>query len=184
MLGDKARKSTGEQSVRREQLAEIYDRARESARRLDEIVWAVNPARDSLEHLGSYLCKFAEEYLALAEVRFRVDIPDELPAVTLDSGVRHTVFLAAREAIHNAVRHGRAGTVTLRMTVESAFFTVEIADDGQGFDVAAALAAGRGVANIRERVAQVNGEVRISSTPGTGSVIRCTIPINSPHGRS
>ncbi len=184
MLGDKARKSPGEQAARQEQLAEIYDRARESTRRLDEIVWAVNPGRDSLEHLGSYLCKFAEEYLALAGVRFRIDIPDELPPVPLDSGVRHTVFLAAREVIHNAVRHGRTGTVTLRMTVETAFFTVEIADDGQGFDVASALAAGRGVANIRERVAQVNGEVRITSTPGAGSVIRFTIPINSPCGRS
>lgn len=183
MLGNRAQKSLPENSIHQEQLAEIYNRSRESARRLDEIVWAVNPARDSLEHLGSYLCKFAEEYLALAEVRFRVDIPDVLPDVPLDSGTRHNVFLATREAIHNAVRHGHPSTVTLRMFVEDARFTVEIQDDGQGFDAAAALVAGRGVANMRERMAQVGGDLRITSTPGAGSSIFFVIPI-TPSDRS
>ncbi len=177
MLGNRAHKLSAGDSAQQERLSEIYDRARESARRLDEIVWAVNPARDSLEHLVSYLCKFAEEYLALAEVRFRVDIPDELPSVPLNSGVRHDVFLAAREAIHNAVRHGRPGTVTLRVAVERDCFTVAVEDDGGGFDVAAALAAGRGVANMRERMAQVGGEARFASKPGAGSAIFFVVPI-------
>jgi len=183
MLGNRAQKSLIENSIHPEQLAEIYDRSRESARRLDEIVWAVNPARDSLEHLGSYLCKFAEEYLALSEVRFRVDIPDVLPDVPLDSGIRHNVFLAAREAIHNAVRHGHPSTVTLRMSVDHACFRVEIQDDGQGFDGTIALAAGRGVANMHERMAQVGGELRITSTSGAGSSILFVIPI-TPRDRS
>jgi signal transduction histidine kinase len=69
------------------------------------------------------------------------------------------------------------------MSVEDARFTVEIADDGQGFDVAIARAAGRGVANMRERMAQVNGELRITSTPGAGSSILFIVPI-TPSDRS
>ncbi len=178
MLGNRAQKVSAGDSEQQERLAEIYDRARESTRRLDEIVWAVNPARDTLEHLVSYLCKFAEEYLALADVRFRVDIPDELPHVPLESGIRHNVFLAAREAVHNAVRHGRAGTVTLRVAVADACFTVEVKDDGGGFDTAAALAAGRGVANMRERMAHVGGEAHFTSEPGAGCAILFVIPFN------
>jgi signal transduction histidine kinase len=177
MLGNRAQKMSAGDSEQQERLAEIYDRARESTRRLDEIVWAANPARDSLEHLVSYLCKFAEEYLALAEVRFRVDIPEELPSVPLDSGIRHNVFLAAREAVHNAVRHGHPGTVTLRVAVAEACFTVAVEDDGGGFDAEAALAAGRGVANMRERLAHVGGETRITSKPGAGCTILFVIPI-------
>ena len=177
MLGNRAQKLSAGDSAQQERLSEIYDRARESTRRLDEIVWAVNPARDSLEHLVSYLCKFAEEYLALADVRFRVDIPDELPPVPLNSGIRHNVFLATREAIHNAVRHGHPGTVTLRVDVQASCFTVVIEDDGGGFDAAAALAAGRGVANMHERMAQVGGEARITSKPGAGSTVLFVIPI-------
>ena len=177
MLGNRAQKVSAGDSAQQERLSEIYDRARESTRRLDEIVWAVNPARDSLEHLVSYLCKFAEEYLALADVRFRVDIPDELPPVPLNSGIRHNVFLATREAIHNAVRHGHPGTVTLRVDVQASCFTVVVEDDGGGFDAVAALAAGRGVANMRERMAQIGGEARITSKPGAGSAVLFVIPI-------
>lgn len=183
MLGNRAQKLSAGDAAQQERLSEIYDRARESTRRLDEIVWAVNPARDSLEHLVSYLCKFAEEYLALADVRFRVDIPDELPPVPLNSGIRHNVFLAAREAVHNAVRHGHPGTVTLRVSVEGACFTVAVEDDGGGFDVAAALAAGRGVANMRERMAQVGGEARFTSKPGAGSAVLFVIPITHRNRR-
>ena len=177
MLGNRAQKVSAGDSAQQERLSEIYDRARESTRRLDEIVWAVNPARDSLEHLVSYLCKVAEEYLALADVRFRVDIPDELPPVPLNSGIRHNVFLATREAIHNAVRHGHPGTVTLRVDVQASCFTVVVEDDGGGFDAVAALAAGRGVANMRERMAQIGGEARITSKPGAGSAVLFVIPI-------
>lgn len=176
MLGNRAQNLPAGDAEQRERLAEISERSRESARRLDEIVWAVNPARDTLEHLVSYLCKFAEEYLALAEVRFRIDIPDELPSVPLNSGVRHDVFLAAREAIHNAVRHGHPRTVTLRVAVDDASFTVAVEDDGGGFDVAAALAAGRGVANMRARMTPFGGEVHIASQPGAGSTVRFIVP--------
>lgn len=143
MRGNRAQKLWEGDAAQQARLAEIYDRARESTRRLDEIVWAVNPARDTLEHLVSYLCKFSKEYLTLAEVRFRVYVPDELPLVPLDSGVRHNVFLSAREAIHNAVRHGRPDTVTLRVAVETDCFAVVSEDDGRGFEAATLLAAGR-----------------------------------------
>jgi alpha-galactosidase len=178
MLGNRAQRLSTGDAEQHERLSEIYDRARESVRRLDEIVWAVNPARDSLEHLVSYLCKYSEEYLALADVRFRIDIPDDLPSVPLDSAIRHNIFLAVREAIHNAVRHGHPNTVTLRVVVETDCFTVTILDDGKGFDVALALAAGRGVANIRERMAHVGGELHLTSQPGIESVVLFVVPFN------
>jgi signal transduction histidine kinase len=183
MLGSMAQKVSSGDSLQKGQLAEINIRARESTRRLDEIVWAVNPARDTLEHLVSYLFKFAEEYLALAGVSFRTDIPDELPAVPLASGIRHNIFLAAREAIHNAVRHGHPATVTLKVAVEAACFTVEIEDDGVGFDVASALAGNRGLANMCERLAQVGGEARFTSAPGAGSSIVFVVPLTGGNER-
>jgi signal transduction histidine kinase len=69
------------------------------------------------------------------------------------------------------------------MSVEGARFTVEIQDDGQGFDVTTALAAGRGVANMRDRMEHVGGEMQITSTPGSGSTILFMIPI-TPRDRS
>ena len=62
---------------------QITQTARETTRILDEIVWAVNPSNDTLEHFTKYLCKFAQDYLALAGVRCRLDFPEALPALPL-----------------------------------------------------------------------------------------------------
>ncbi|HEV2318862.1 MAG TPA: two-component regulator propeller domain-containing protein, partial [Verrucomicrobiae bacterium] len=59
---------------------QISQTARETTRSLDEIVWAVNPSNDTLEGLANYVCKYAQEYLALANLPCRVDVPAQLPA--------------------------------------------------------------------------------------------------------
>src|ERR1017187_9937139 len=59
---------------------QISQTARETARELDEIVWTVNPSNDTLDGLINYICKNAQEYLAVAGLRYRVDVPAQLPA--------------------------------------------------------------------------------------------------------
>jgi signal transduction histidine kinase len=59
-------------------------------------------------------------------------------------------------------------------------FQLLIEDNGRGFDPAAA-STGSGMANLRHRAAALNGEVSISSTPGTpGSRVTLTVPLSSP----
>ena len=64
---------------------------------MDEIVWAVNPRHDTLEGLASYLEKFAQDLLAAAGIRCRLDMPMEFPAWRLTADVRHNLFLAFKE---------------------------------------------------------------------------------------
>lgn len=178
MLGILTQKMDASDPLHDSRLAEIATLARENAQKLDELVWAVNPARDSLEHLVEYLIKFSECYLSAAGVRFRVDVPGEMLPLALDSVFRHHLFLATREAIHNAVRHGHPSTVTLRVTLSDGRLEVTVSDNGSGFDAEAALAGGRGVSNIRERLAQIGGELRITSQPGQGCRVTFILPLN------
>ena len=60
-------------------LGQISDTARELTRTMDEIVWAVNPRHDSLDGLVTYICQFAQEYLTLAGIQLRLDVPAHLP---------------------------------------------------------------------------------------------------------
>jgi signal transduction histidine kinase/streptogramin lyase len=186
ILSNLIKKEGNMDALQSDQLSQINLRARNNVRKLGEIVWAVNPARDSLEHLASYLCKFAEEYLALEGVRFRADIPDELPDIYLDSATRHHVFLATKEAIHNAIRHGRPSKLTLGISIirarEGEKFTVSVCDDGCGFDGDTALACGRGVSNMQSRLAQMGGELRISRAQGGGSTILFYVPLKKRRG--
>jgi signal transduction histidine kinase len=56
--------------------------------------------------------------------------------------------------------------------------TLEVADDGQGFDVGAALRGhGLGLVSMQERLKLINGEVHIDSKPGAGTTVRVSVPL-------
>src|SRR6185369_17954660 len=59
---------------------QISQTARDTARALDQIVWTVNPSNDTLEGLVNYVCKHAQDYLGVAGIRYRLEIPAQLPA--------------------------------------------------------------------------------------------------------
>ena len=116
-------------------LEKIYDTARELTRSMDEIVWAVSPRHDTLESLATYLEKFAQDWLAGVGIRCRLDLPLQFPEWHLTSEVRHNVFLAFKEALHNAVKHSGASEVLIRLTVKEKSFELAVADNGRGFAV-------------------------------------------------
>ncbi|MEN9469606.1 MAG: hypothetical protein RL630_1339 [Verrucomicrobiota bacterium] len=157
----------------------IQKNSKESLRRLDEIVWAVNPERDSVEHLATYLSKFAQEFLADSGIRFRSEIPDELPPCVLSSKLRHNLYLATREAFRNAVRHGHPATIVLKIFVGADELRIAIEDDGCGFDLAKAETPGQGLTNMRTRMQAIGGRFSISSHPGQGCAILLTLPLHA-----
>ena len=98
-------------------LAQISATARELTRAMDEIVWAVNPRHDTLDSLVNYLVRFAQDFLSAAGMRCRLDVPLQLPERHLRAELRHNLFLAYKEALHNAVKHARATEVRVSLQV-------------------------------------------------------------------
>ncbi|MEI7902214.1 MAG: two-component regulator propeller domain-containing protein, partial [bacterium] len=159
-------------------LAGDIDRMRATAldatRSLDETVWAVDPGQDTLESLAGYLAGLAQQLLSDAQVGCRFDIPDTLPPLAVPSDVRHHLFLAVKEALHNIIRHARAKEVDIRLTVQPPDCQLVIADNGCGFETDAAGAragGGHGLGNIRRRLEAVGGRCEIRSQPGSGTEI-------------
>jgi ligand-binding sensor domain-containing protein/signal transduction histidine kinase len=158
---------------------QILQTARETTRALDEIVWAVNPSNDTLEGLVNYAVKYAQDYLALANLRYRADVPAQLPAVALPPDVRHNVFLAFKEAVNNVVKHAQASEVWIRLQCSPESFTFEIADNGRGL---AHLDPNRaktrnGLRNMRKRLADIHGEFSMTPGAGGGALVRLTAPL-------
>jgi signal transduction histidine kinase len=178
MISELARESLPEEHPARGPLDRIFKNAESNTRRLGEIVWAVNPTNDTLEHFTKYLCKFAQDYLASANVRCRLDLPDSLPHGSLSAAQRYHLLLAAKEAVHNAVRHGHPGTVTLKLGVKGACFLVEIRDDGSGCDAAAAAASPRGCGNMRLRMETIEGSFDLTSSAGIGTTVSLSAPFS------
>jgi signal transduction histidine kinase len=164
---------------------QICHTARETTRTLDEIVWTVNPSNDTLEGLITYICKHAQDYLAVAGVRYRLDVPAQLPEIAVLPEVRHNVFLASKEAVTNVVRHATASSVCVRLRLVSSSFTLEVEDNGRG--VAGmdekAVQSRNGLRNMRKRMADIGGDFSIGPGTDGGTLVRLTAPLGNHSAR-
>lgn len=156
---------------------QICQTARETTRALDEIVWTVNPANDTLEGLTNYICKHAQDFLAVAGLRYRLEVPETLPPISITPEVRHNVFLASKEAITNIVRHAKATAAWLRLRVEPNVFVFEIEDNGRGIPDPDAPTVRNGLRNMRKRMEDIGGKFEIDRGVAGGALVRLTVPM-------
>ena len=155
---------------------QISETARETTRALDEIVWAANPSNDTLEGLVTYACRHAQEFLAVAGLRYRLDVPGNLPDATIPPEVRHNVFLAFKESITNVVKHAHATEVCVRLRLQTNSFMLEVEDNGRGITAADEKSGRSGLRNMSKRMEDVHGEFSISPGTGGGTIVRLTVP--------
>jgi signal transduction histidine kinase len=159
----------------------IASTSRELLQALDEIVWAVNPRNDNLEHLAGYLEQHAREYFQKTEVVCEIQVPPQLPAFQLSAEVRHNVFLAFEEALNNTLKHARASRVGISMVLTPGAFEIRVEDNGQGFLREAGFKPEQdGLANMKKRLQSVGGGCDISSQPGKGTRICLRFPLTQP----
>ena len=160
-------------------LQQMTEKARQLVTALDAIVWAVNPRYDSLSSLAAYYSLYAQRFLGLASVQCRLEIADSFPECPLDSTMRHSFFLAFKEALSNVVRHARATEVQLRIKVENDELVVAVADNGCGLQPDATSECGMdGLENMKARMSALGGQCEIQSVPtrGTTVVFRVSLP--------
>ena len=93
----------------------------------------------------------------------------------LDPVVAAAAFRVAQEALHNALRHSGAPSVTVTLSRTPRRVTLTVADNGTGFDPELA-SDGLGLASMRERAASAGGILRVRSAPGAGTEIRLVVP--------
>ncbi|MEU7282394.1 ATP-binding protein [Streptomyces sp. NPDC045431] len=110
------------------------------------------------------------------EVRFRATGDERL----LADVCRRELFLTAREALYNALRHAGARQVTVTLRFTRRWAHVGVVDDGAGFDAAAVLAAGHrapGLRSMADRVEDLGGRLTVESAPGEGTRVGVHLPL-------
>jgi signal transduction histidine kinase len=182
LLSELAKADLHQPELARIHLDQIFTTVRGLTRELNEIVWAVNPANDNLEHFTDHICKFAQDYLGLAGIRCRLDFPESVPAYPMLSPERHSLFLAAKEALQNVVKHAEAGQVWIRLKLEPGKLLLLVEDDGKGGDVempttGSATAPGNGLSNMQNRMEQLGGRFLQEPRSGSGTIVRLELPL-------
>jgi len=181
LLGEVARREYPENSPVRKQFTQICDRARELAQAMDEVVWAVNARRDTVRDFASYVCKYAQLFMAAANIRCRLDVEAEIPSTLFDLPVRRNLFLAVKEALSNAAKHSEAGELFLRIFRRHHQLCVVVEDRGRGFEPSKANGDRNGLVNMAQRLAAIGGSCEVFSLPGEGCRITFSVPL--PHGK-
>jgi signal transduction histidine kinase len=154
----------------------IRDKAAETVKSLDVIVWLINPRKDTLFSLANYVASYAEEYLSASSIACHLKIPIDLPPLPLTAELRQNLFLTIKEALTNVVRHARAHQVEIQMTLDGEQLKVTVADDGRGFDTSVPV-AGNGLVNFGDRLTRLGGHCDIVSRPGHGTTVSLCVPL-------
>lgn len=163
-----------------ERLAETKTLAVRTLEELHRLIFDLRPS--VLDDLGllSAIRWYAERHLEPLGIAVRCEfsgLDRRLPAQ-----VETALFRVVQEAIMNIAKHAEAETVLIQCALREGILTIEVEDDGKGFDpscLAGPVAARRGLGllGIRERVELLGGTVEIESSPGQGARIALWMPV-------
>jgi signal transduction histidine kinase len=156
-------------------LSSIASIARECVASMSDIVWAINPKKDSLRNLLSRMRRFADEVLTMRGIEFQFCAPDIEHDDRLGADLRRDMFLIFKEALNNAVRHADCQHIEIDFEIERSCFKLKVCDDGKGFDKTG-IAEGQGLTNMHRRAKALNGDIQILSAPRQGTEIALVVP--------
>ena len=93
----------------------------------------------------------------------------------LEPEIEGTLYRLVQEGLSNVVKHASAERVTVRLLEDGEFATMELSDDGSGFDPKK-HSEGFGLLGMQERTDLVGGTISIDSSPGAGTTVRASVP--------
>jgi signal transduction histidine kinase len=126
------------------------------------------------------LADAVEERLTLVERRVGIAAYSAIDeSLRLDETTEAALYRVILEALNNTLRHAEASQVDVRIHRTPDGLALFVTDNGRGFDPEDII-PGLGLNNIRERTAQINGEVHIDSKPGRGTALLVKVPLSPP----
>jgi signal transduction histidine kinase len=153
---------------------------------LHRLIYDLRPS--ILDDLGllAAIRSFARTHLEPKGITVHCEFPDAIPE--LDPDATTAVYRVIQEALTNVMRHARADAVQLACAVSEGALTIEVEDDGVGFDPGRMSSPrltgeGLGLLGMRERLALLGGRLVIDAAPGSGTRVLVSVPIG-PAARS
>ncbi len=159
-------------------LSSIARISRESVMSMNDIVWAIDPNRDTLRDLVQRMRQYAEEVFDARDVDLEFTAEEEV-ALRLGHELRRQLYLVFKEAANNAARHSGCSRAEVALRVDGRRLVLEVSDDGRGFDVASPR-RGNGLTNLRKRASALGADLDITSEPGRGTRVVVSVSLGHP----
>lgn len=147
-------------------LTKIAETSRNSVDSMRDIVWAINPSRDSLNDLVQKMRQFAEEALVEKDIKIIFNAPSDKQNLKLSMDTRRELYLIFKEAVTNASKYADCSQVEIDFEIIEKEISLQIKDNGKGFDTSQDF-DGNGLKNMKRRAETLSGNFEIDSTEGT-----------------
>jgi PAS domain S-box-containing protein len=125
--------------------------------------------------LMSALERWAGEVSDLFHVACRFEC--RRPVLIHDGTLADHLFHLAQEAVNNAVKHGKPGSIVIGLVSEHGSGNLTVQDDGRGFDSASGSHSGLGLRIMQYRAKIISGSLEVNSHPGMGTKVSCQFPM-------
>jgi signal transduction histidine kinase len=155
----------------------VGTQARQLSETMRDLVWAIDPTRESWEALELRMKDWAVALLAPTPIALDMAGTADDRVALLSAHVRRNVLLVFKEALHNAVRHSACRRVEVRWQVSSDRLRLRIHDDGVGIAPGSAT-RGNGLPNIERRASEIGATARMSSSPADGTSIELDVSLD------
>lgn len=156
--------------------------AEDAIREVRTLSHLMHPPMLDFVGLGPALRWYAAGFSERSRIAVKVEIEDDFGRLAQEMEI--AIFRIVQEALTNVHRHSASRSATIRLVRQGDGIHVQVQDQGQGMAVPSKSAGWRaslgiGIAGIRERVKQLNGEFEIRSVPGEGTTVSVTLPFTN-----
>jgi signal transduction histidine kinase len=156
---------------------EIKETAEQTSESMRDIVWLIHVKKTSLRDMLIKMRESVELILGDLSTSIRTE-PSDFRNRPLTLLQRRHLFFAFKESLHNVRKHALATHVSISFEIASKTLTFVVADDGIGFDLDRVGESGHGLENLKRRASRVQGRCLIVSSPGGGTSITFSMPLN------
>jgi PAS domain S-box-containing protein len=155
-------------------IAQLAELARGTLAEMRALIFELRPEALAEEGLVGALRKQGAALAAREQVLITVQGPDQ--PLGLNAEAEEHLYRIASEALHNVVKHARAGSAAVSVTTGEDTIRVTVSDDGAGFDPAVKHAGHLGLSTMAQRAEAIGADLTITSTPGAGTTVTLAVP--------
>lgn len=171
---------SGDLAATREKLDVLVPLAKQSLLETRHYMHDLRPLLGKSGDLSRSIKNLAEEFETISGVDVHVTVRGKRVQVTDERAAQ--VCRIIQEALANVMRHSGASRVNLEVEYSEKDISVQIRDDGKGFDTSM-NSSGFGLENMRSRATEVDGDAEIVSSPGQGTTVSVRMPVQRTGGR-
>jgi len=171
ILSEVAERNEGHSSsIVKKDLQKISETARQLVDSMSDIVWVVNPQRDSLHDLIVKLKDSYNEFFSSIGISFQVNNVEKSDDIKLPMDYKQNLLLMFKEAINNAIKYSGCKKLKLEAFFRNDVIEIILKDDGAGFNLNE-VKFGNGIRNMENRAKKIKGKLSWKSEIGVGTTV-------------